>query len=156
MIGWLCALLGGCDWIATKDLRPGESTIDDIRRLMGPPETVRERANGSMRYEYPRGPQGMQTWMVEIDANGRFVSMSDALAAPNLQRVQPGMSRDQVRELLGRPGDIGRDNRSGQAVLTWKVPDDRGGAEMFHVQFGPDDQVVKIERSADPETVYTR
>ena len=63
----LLASLGACDWFAQKELRVGESTVDDVRRLMGGPDTIREQADGSVIYEYPRGPEGTQTWIVSID-----------------------------------------------------------------------------------------
>lgn len=159
MIAWLCSLLGGlgaCDLIATKELQPGVSTEDDVRRLMGGPDTIRELAGGSKRYEYPRGPSGAQTWMVSIDASGRFQGMYDALAEGNLAKVRPGMSRDEVRELLGRPGESGRMAGFAGTVMTWRVQAGHGVTEMFHVELGPDDRVVKVDRSPDPQTINTR
>ncbi|MFA7665539.1 MAG: outer membrane protein assembly factor BamE [Burkholderiaceae bacterium] len=159
MIGWLCSMLGAlgaCDFIASKELRPGESTVDDVRRLMGGPDTIREFADGSKRYEYPRGPAGSQTWMVNIDASGRYQSMYDALAEANLARVRPGMSRDAVRELLGRPAESGRMAGFEGLVMTWRVQTGPGLTEMFHVEFDAREQVVRVDRSADPDTINLR
>lgn len=158
-IACLCAVLGvlaACDWIASKELKPGESTVDDVRRLMGAPDTIREQADGGKLYEYPRGPQGAQTWMVRFDAGGRYLGMSDALAADNLARVRPGMSRDEIRLLLGRPGESGPMAGAGGTVMTWRVQAGHGVTEMFHVEFGSDGRVVKVDRSPDPQTINTR
>lgn len=159
MIGWLCTMLGAlgaCDWIASKELKVGESTVDDVRRLMGGPDTIREQADGGKIYEYPRGPQGAQTWMVRIDANGRYQGMSDALAEANLAKVKPGMTRDEVRLLLGRPGETGRMAGAQGPVMTWRVQAGHGVTEMFHVELGSDDRVEKVDRSPDPQTINTR
>ena len=158
-LGWICALagaLGACDFFAQKELIPGESTVDDVRRLMGGPDTIRERDDGSKLYEYPRGPEGTQTWMVEIGPDGRYRGMSDALAEANLARVRPGMSRDEVRRLLGRPGSTGRQPGFDGTVMTWKVQAGPGVTEMFHVELGPDGRVAKVDRSPDPQTINTR
>jgi hypothetical protein len=158
-LGWICAVaatLAGCDYIAEKELRVGESTVDDVRRMMGGPDTIREREDGSKVYEYPRGPEGAQTWMVEIGPDGRYQGMSDALSEANLARVRPGMSRDEVRRLLGRPGETGRQAGVSGTVLTWRVQAGPGVTEMFHVQLGPDGRVAKVDRSPDPRTINTR
>jgi len=149
----LLGALGACDFIAQKELRVGESTVDDVRRLMGGPDTIRERADGSVLYEYPRGPEGTQTWMVTIDAQGRYRGMFDALAPENLAKVRPGMSREQVRELLGRPGESGPQPGFQGTVMTWRVQTGPGRTEMFHVELGADDKVVKVDRSADLRTI---
>jgi hypothetical protein len=152
----LVAGLGACDYIAQKELRPGQSTLDEVRQLMGGPETIRERADGSVLYEYPRGPEGTQTWMVEIGPDGIFRGMTDALRPENLARVKPGMSRDQVREILGRPGETGRQPGVSGTVMSWRVQTGPGATEMFHVQLGPDGRVVAIDRSQDMRTINTR
>jgi hypothetical protein len=155
----VCALavsLAACDYIAGKELQVGESTVDDVRRLMGGPDTIREQADGGVIYEYPRGPEGAQTWIVTIDAQGVYRGMYDALSAENLAKVQPGMSRDEVRRLLGRPGETGRQPGMEGTVMTWRVQVGPGVTEMFHVQLGPDGRVVKTDRSPDPRTINTR
>ncbi len=43
-----------CDFIAQKDLTPGQSTEADVRRWMGQPEMIWEESDGSRTLEYPR------------------------------------------------------------------------------------------------------
>lgn len=158
-LAWILALagsLGACDYFAQKELRPGLSTVDDVRQLMGGPETIREHADGSMIYEYPRGPEGTQTWIVEIGPDGTFRGMTDALSAANLARIEPGMSRDEVRRILGRPGETGRQPGMEGMVMSWRVQTGPGATEMFHVQLGPDGRVVKVDRSQDMRTINTQ
>ena len=152
----LLASLGACDWFAQKELRVGESTVDDVRRMMGGPDTIREQADGSVIYEYPRGPEGTQTWIVSIDAQGKYRGMYDALTESNRAKVRPGMSREQVRELLGRPGETGRQAGFSGTVMSWRVQVGPGVTEIFLVELGPDDKVVKVDQMADPRTVNTR
>ena len=110
----------GCDYFAQKDLRPGESTADDVRRRMGKPETVWEEAGGAQVLEYVRGPQGHQTWMVEIGPDGRYRGMRNVLANEHFVKVQPGMSRDDVRRLLGKPTETAFFKLKKEEVWSWK------------------------------------
>lgn len=152
----MLAVLSACDWVAGKELRPGESTTDDVRRLMGTPGTIWEKGNGGKIYEYPRGPEGVQTWMVEIGSDDRYRGMTDALAPANLAKVRMGMTRDQVQALLGMPGENGPLPGKPGIAWTWRVQVSPGVTEMFHVQFGADGRVSSIDRSPDPRTVNTR
>lgn len=155
--GWFCALLamlGACDFVAQRELQPGESTIDDVRRLMGKPAMIWEEEDGRQIHEYPRGPEGSETWMVEIGADGRFRGMKDALAPGNLGRVQAGMSRDDLRRLLGKPGEEQPFPLRDEIVWTWRVKSDSGvTTEMFHVHLGSDGRVLRTSRTPDPRLI---
>ena len=148
--------LGACDYVAQKELVVGQSTVEDVRQLMGMPETIREQSDGSAIHEYPRGPAGTQAWMVRIDSSGRYQGMTDALTPQNLARVKPGMTRDEVRALLGKPGEVGKQVWAKGLVMTWRVQTGPGETEMFHAELGPDGRVVKVDRSPDPQTINTR
>jgi hypothetical protein len=152
----MLAALGACDWVAGKELRVGESTAEDVRRLMGTPATIREKDDGSKIYEYPRGPEGTQTWMVEIGPDDRYRGRTDALAPGNLAKVRTGMTRDEVQALLGTPGENGPLPGKPGIAWTWRVQVGPGVTEMFHVLFGADGRVSEVDRSPDPRTVNTR
>ncbi|MBN9461434.1 MAG: hypothetical protein J0H00_09425 [Burkholderiales bacterium] len=156
LAGWLCSLLaalGACDFVAQHELQPGRSTADDVRKLMGRPDMIWEESDGRQVLEYPRGPEGSETWMVEIDAGGRYQGMSDALTPANLARVQPGMSRDDLRRLLGKPGAEERFPARDETVWTWRVKGSVEATEMFHAHLGPDGRVVRTSRTPDPRLV---
>ncbi|MCZ7558663.1 MAG: outer membrane protein assembly factor BamE [Burkholderiaceae bacterium] len=103
----------------------------------------------------PRGPEGPDTWMLEIGPDGRYLGMTNALSAKNLARVQPGMSREELLRMLGRPGSEQALRRAGEVVLTWRVrtADGANTTEMFNVHLGPDRRVRRTSRSADPERI---
>lgn len=156
-IGWLCALLafaGGCDYFAQKELQPGVSTVDDVRHLMGKPVTIWEENDGSQVLEYSRGPEGSETWMVEIGADGRYRGMSDARSAAQLERVRAGMSRDDLRRLLGKPDEEERFPARHETVWTWRVKTAAGtDTEMFHAHLSPEGQVLRTSRTPDPKRI---
>ena len=153
----LCAALGAlsigaCDGLAQRELRPGESTLDDVRRLMGSPGTVWEEPDGSQVLEFDRGPEGRQTWMVEIGPDGRFRQMVNVLTPENFARVAPGASRDDVRRWLGRPAETTRfPLRPDEEVWTWRFHAPGRDPELFHARIGPDGRVVTTEIQRDPK-----
>lgn len=124
--GWAAAallalgLLGACDYIAEKKLSAGESTEADVRRYMGEPEMIWEEQDGSRTLEYPRGPLGTETYFVVIGADGRYRSITQVLSEENFRKVQPGMTRDEVRQILGKPGEITRYKRQNEEVWSWR------------------------------------
>jgi len=136
------------DALALKGLTPGVSTLDDVRRQMGKPETERVNDDFSRRLEYPRGPAGLKTWMVDIGPNGRLVAITQALTAENFAKVHVGMTEDEVRRLLGKPGQVAAYRLKQETVWSWKWQE--GGVTQeayFNVHFGPDARVVTTSRS---------
>ncbi len=155
--GWLCALLamlGACDYFAQRELQPGVSTADDVRRLMGKPVMIWEENDGSQVLEYSRGPEGSETWMVDIGPDGRYRGMQDARSSAQLERVRAGMSRDDLRRLLGKPDQEQSFPARNETVWTWRVKTIAGSStEMFHAHLGPDGRVLRTSRTPDPNLI---
>ncbi|MCP3707549.1 outer membrane protein assembly factor BamE [Paraburkholderia sp. CNPSo 3274] len=136
------------DALLLKGLTPGVSTLEQVREQMGKPETERVFDDGSRRLEYPRGPQGLKTWMVDIGPNGRLVAITQALTAENFAKIRVGMSEDEVRRLLGKPGQVAGYRLKKETVWSWKWLE--GGVTpeaYFNVHFGPDGRVTTTSRS---------
>ncbi|WP_375542447.1 hypothetical protein [Paraburkholderia sp. CNPSo 3272] len=136
------------DALLLKGLTPGVSTLEQVREQMGKPETERVFDDGSRRLEYPRGPQGLNTWMVDIGPNGRLVAITQALTAENFAKIRVGMSEDEVRRLLGKPGQVAGYRLKKETVWSWKWLE--GGVTpeaYFNVHFGPDGRVTTTSRS---------
>lgn len=145
--------LFGCDWFAQRNLKPGESTAEDVRRYMGKPEVVWEEEDGSQTYEYVRGPAGHETYMVSIGPDGRFRSMRNVLVAEVFQQVKPGMSSDDVRRLLGKPTETVYFRLKKEEVWSWRFNDAQQRSQMFNAHFGPDRTVTSTSLSADPQSI---
>lgn len=132
-----------CDFIAQKDLTPGQSTEADVRRWMGQPEMIWEESDGSRTLEYPRGPMGKETYFVTIGADGRYRRIEQVLTEENFRKVQPGMTRDQVRQILGKPGEISRFKRQNEEVWGWRYLEATQRTMFFYAHFDQDTGLLK-------------
>ncbi|WGS51305.1 outer membrane protein assembly factor BamE [Paraburkholderia sp. D15] len=164
-----CLALGGCDQqqsdqavqklkaffnavkpdaLLLKDMTPGVTTEAQIRDQMGKPETERTFTDGSKRFEYPRGPEGLNTYMVDIDSSGKLQSITQVLTAANFAKIHVGMSEDEVRRLLGKPGQVAVYPLKPETVWSWKWRE--GGVTQegfFNVHFDQFHKVYTTSRS---------
>ncbi|MCU0927163.1 MAG: hypothetical protein MUF44_14440, partial [Hydrogenophaga sp.] len=92
---------------------------DAIVARMGPPDMQRQIAGGS-RLEFPRGPYGVHTWFVYLDANGRATRYEQVLTETNFLRINSGMSHDEVRQVLGRAGEVEELGRNRGQVWSYR------------------------------------
>lgn len=122
-----CAmLLFGCDregrpieQFGLDKLARGISTEAEVRIVMGPPDIVHEESDGSRTLEYPKGPFGHRTWMFEIGKDGKLADYRQVLTDENFARVKDGMSREQVRRLLGKPRTVVSLQLQNEEVWDW-------------------------------------
>jgi len=97
-------LLTACSGYAPTAEMAGWNS-DQVVARMGPPETTR-RIDGGARLEFPRGPYGLHTWFVDLDASGRVVRTEQVLTEAHFMQINPGMSADEALQKLGRPGEV--------------------------------------------------
>ncbi|MDR5770607.1 MULTISPECIES: outer membrane protein assembly factor BamE [unclassified Caballeronia] len=136
------------DNLLLKDLQPGVTTEAQIRSQMGDPEIERTFTDGSKRLEYPRGPAGTNTYFVDLDADGLFVSVTQVLTAANIAKVRPGMTQDEVRRLLGKPTTVAEYRLKQERVWSWHWLEDGVNRDaMFNAHFDPNGIVVTTSRS---------
>lgn len=143
-------LLGGC--ANPGFLVVGQSTIADVRARMGTPTDTRVDRNGDQLWEYATGPEGLETYRVRIGADGKVKEVTRLLTEEQLAKVIPGrMTRDEVRDLLGRPSD----ESTYSVGLTWSWRFARVGVQPGYlvVTFNSDgtvkDKIVIIDPSGD-------
>jgi hypothetical protein len=117
---------------------------------MGTPVGEWGNADGSRTLEYPKGPEGKLTFMVNIGPDNLLRTIDQVLAEPWFARVRPGMSREEVRRLLGRPGHIDHFDLSREEVWDWliegQIPTERA---HFHVHFDTAGQVTRTSRRVE-------
>src|SRR2546427_9709988 len=113
----LAALLAGC-----ANFAPVSSGMpaQQVQAKLGAPETVRKNPDGSEVWEYPGGPLGRQTYMVTLGSDHAVREVHQVLNDEYFSRVRAGMSRDEVRRLLGKPRDIGVSALSDEEIWSWR------------------------------------
>lgn len=124
---------------------PGVSTMADVRSRSGRPTDVRLAPGGEEIWEYATGPEGEETHVVVFDANGVVRSSAQVLTEENIKRLVPGKTtREDVRELLGRPGDVYTFNDS--ETWEWRFKSEGFAPEMLVVFFGKDGTISNVTR----------
>ena len=104
-----------------------------VQAKMGKPETVRKNADGSQVWEYPTGPAGRQTYMVTVGSDRTVKDVRQVLSEEYFSQVKPGMSREDVRQLLGKPGEISMFGARDEEVWSWRYL--QGNPMWFNVLF---------------------
>lgn len=73
---------------------------DEVIGRLGPPDPSSSSRNPS-RLDFPRGPFGKHTYFVYFDGLGKAYRFEQALTEERFSRIVPGMSTDDVIELVG-------------------------------------------------------
>jgi hypothetical protein len=124
-------LAAGC--ASFPGIRPG-TPAPEIRAKFGAPEAVWKNPDGSETWEYPLGPVGVQTYMITLGPQQTVREVRQVLTPEYLENVQPGMSRDEVRRMIGKPGEpyfAARD----EEVWTWRIQEFHFRHRRFHALF---------------------
>ncbi len=144
----LVALLAAC---ANFSAIPTGGPQEQVRAQVGAPDTVWKNADGSETWEYPLGPFGQQTYMITINPDHTVGNVSQVLSDEFLFKVQTGMSREEVRRLLGRPTDIDRFERLHEEVWSWRFREKNVWYKLFNAHFDSDTgRVRRVSRIDDP------
>jgi hypothetical protein len=96
----LLVLLAGCASYSGRGLKPDIATETEVRAEMGAPATTWETPGGSV-WAYPRGPLGVETFLVRFDKSGKLVLIEQVLNDDRFAQIIPGMTQDDVLHLIG-------------------------------------------------------
>jgi hypothetical protein len=120
-------LVSGCDKqgrpieeFGLDKLAKGISSEGDLRNAMGQPETVWEDDDGTRILQYPKGPEGVRTWEFLIDKSGKLKDYRQLLTEENFARIKPGMSKDEVRRMLGKPRSVAQYKLKNEEAWDWR------------------------------------
>lgn len=141
-LGLLLAILAACASYSGYTLQPGASRLDEVVRTMGRPAMEFPDADGSRRLAYPRGPMGVETFMVDVDRDGIVRDVRQVLSDGVFNRIRPGMTRDEVLRMIGPPGDRMEFPRMQQESLEWRYMDTWHYIAFFSVNFDREGLVV--------------
>lgn len=160
VLAFVCTLLlAACDRqgrpideFGLDRLTKGMSSESDVRVVMGQPDTVWEGEDGTRTLEYPKGPMGVRTWMFVIDQNGKLKDYMQVLTDENFANVKPGMSKDQIRRMLGRPYTTVQFKLKNEEVWDWRyLQQSTNMPRLFNVHFDIDSGKVTRTSSSDEQ-----
>lgn len=149
--GLIAFVLSACDADTLSKLKPGSSSADEVRRLMGQPTLEWVDADGTRVWEYPRMPEGIVNYMLVIGPDNVLREVRQVLTDENFARVRPGMSTDEVRYLLGRPAHERYFSLAQETIWDWKTKVEPGMTWYFNVHFNNDGVVSKTSTNFVPK-----
>src|SRR5438552_14841052 len=106
-----------------------------VQAKLGAPASVWKNADGSEVWEYPRGPLGVETYMVTLGSDRAVREVRQVLSEGTISKLHVGMSRDEVRRLVGRPRDIGFYSLNDEEVWSWRYREWKVRNMELYVQF---------------------
>jgi outer membrane protein assembly factor BamE (lipoprotein component of BamABCDE complex) len=145
MFAWLLALLG-CD-ARMSELKPGVSTATEVKSIMGQPAFEWKEPDGTVTWEFPRGPSGSVTYMVDLRPDGVLKAIRQVLIEAYFAKIQPGLSQDEVRKLIGKPAETMTFPLKKEEVWSWKFEQGSGEKWHYHVHFDLGGKVVTATRN---------
>jgi len=129
---FLALLAAGCANFAA--ISPGDSA-QAVEARAGAPATVWKNADGSEVWEYPLGPLGVETYMVTLGSDHAVREVRQVLSEEHISKLHVGMSRDEVRRLVGRPRDISFYGLNDEEIWSWRYREWRVRTMELSAQF---------------------
>ena len=117
----MATLLPACDAINLPEIKPGITTSAEVRARMGEPGFKHWNNDGTATWEYSRQPSGVQCYMITFGTDQIVITMEQVLNDANYARVRDGLSKDDVRRLLGAPGSKMVFDNLREEVWEWRV-----------------------------------
>jgi len=149
----LTLLAAGCANFSA--ITPG-TPVAQVESRFGRPAAIWKNADGSEQWEYPRGPFGVQTFMITV-ADGAVQEVRQVLSDEYAFKVRPGMSKEDILRLLGHPYEIVAFSRSNQEDWAWRYRDEAVRTMILHVVFDRATGEVKTSfRIDETETDHGR
>lgn len=146
------ALLAACSTPGLRSLKGG-MTEAEVVQAWGQP-SARHTLPAGTRLEYATGPEGLETWMVDLDPAGRTVLWRQVLSYANLRAVQgqlAGQTQAELLATLGRPGHK-RPDRNGGEVWSWRH--DSPFCLWFQASINVSGRVKDASFAPDPKCDY--
>lgn len=115
------ALLPACDIVNLPEIKPGLTTAGEVRARMGEPGFEHWNEDGTATWEYSRQPSGVNCYMITFDRQQVVSKVEQVLNAANFARLRDGMTKDDVRRLLGAPASKVVFNNLQEEIWEWRV-----------------------------------
>ena len=145
-------MLGMLGCASKPDAIAAGASRDDVLRSYGAP-TADIRSPGGERLQYSRQPAGRQVYNIDLNADGKVVSVTQALAEPQFAQVQLDVWREaDVERAFGKPALVGQVYSFKGDVWSYRY-DYFGIKKQFHVFI---DAQGLVRRTQSTEEIETR
>ena len=143
----LISLLSGCASYGPTNRMIGSSK-DDVISILGKPSTELQRPDGQLLI-YSKGPFGKETFFIYLNHDGVVQRWTQVLDEKNFERIVPGMTRDQVVEIIGESKD--RFGLARSRGYVWNYRYVNPFCFWFQIEFAADDTVRSAGYGKPPE-----
>lgn len=140
------SLLVACASYSGRGLKPGESRLEDVVRIMGNPTMQWQDPDGSQQLSYPRG---IHSFRVDIGPDGKLQKIENIMRTKTFKRISAGMSKSEVLRILG-PSDTSETayyKARDELVWEWRYCDEWNELARFEVLFDGSKEVVRTTKS---------
>ena len=157
----MCAavtLLSACAGTGSS-LKPGVATLPEIIADMGEPAMRWKDPDGQEQLAYPRGPFGVQTYMVFVGADGRLLRVEQVLDEAHFARIEIGKSSKQdVLRLIGPsyPVWTAEYRHLNQVVWEWNFNDRTNQVSRLDIYFDMSTGVVRNTQQRTVDSMFPR
>lgn len=117
----VAAVLPACDGINLQEIKPGITTQAEVRNRMGEPSFIHWNDNGTATWEYARQPNGITCHMISFGTDQVVTRIEQVLNESTYAKITPGLSKDDVRRLLGAPGKKTVFKNLNEDVWEWRI-----------------------------------
>lgn len=134
--------LAGCAALAPPSFAPG-TTMSEVESRLGKPKGVAKSPDGDTVWQYPNGPVGQTTYMVDFGADQRVRRVYQALTYERFAKIQLGMTEDEIRLLFGPPGQTMFFSRTNEEVWSYRYQIPVSGNWIYNVNFDAKTRTVR-------------
>jgi hypothetical protein len=138
--------LAGCAAVRSPSFPPGTS-MSEVESRMGRPGNVIKTSEGDTVWQYPTGPTGQTTFIVRFGPDQRTKAAYQALTIEQFAKIKRGISRDQVRLLLGPPNETMIFSRMNEEVWSYRYQVSGSDNRIFNVHM--DASTGYVRRTSD-------
>lgn len=117
----IAAALPACDAVNLPEIKPGLTTQAEVRARMGEPGFIHWNDDGTATWEYSRQPSGTHCYMISFGQDHVVTKLEQVLNDASYAKVREGMSKDEVRRLLGAPGSKVTFANLGEEIWEWRI-----------------------------------
>jgi hypothetical protein len=136
-------LATACASLTPPSFPPG-TAMSEVEARMGKPRDVVKAPGGGTVWQYPNGPLGQTTYMVDFGADQRVTSVYQALTFERFAKIIPGTTtQDDIRLLFGRPGQTMLFSRMDEEVWSYRYQSGASSNWIFNVNFDAKSRVVR-------------